>query len=203
MPPARPSLLGQTFGRLTVVAEAGYRKSGSQRVSCWKVRCECGREKVLTGNSLRRTESCGCGRRRPEPPAGKGWCRTCRRFRELDDFYSLRSGPQGHYPQCKKCYRDYVESKRPRIRTTRRKWERRVREEAVAHYGKECACCGEEQLEFLNVEPVRNRGRKKTTAWWLKKNGYPKGFRVYCFNCTTARGLYGHCPHERQIVLGR
>jgi hypothetical protein len=34
--------------------------------------------------------------------------------------------------------------------------------------------------------------------FWLKRNGYPKGFRVLCHNCNSARGLYGYCPHKRR-----
>lgn len=53
-------LVGQKFGRLTVIAFAGKNKRGQ---SLWSVRCECHQEKVVIGYSLRTggTKSCGCG----------------------------------------------------------------------------------------------------------------------------------------------
>ena len=31
---------------------------------------------------------------------------------------------------------------------------------------------------------------------WLKKNDYPDGFEVLCWNCNLTKGSFGHCPHE-------
>lgn len=55
----RIDLTGQQFGRLTVISFAGTDKNGK---ALWKCICDCGTEKVITANSLRRgaTKSCGC-----------------------------------------------------------------------------------------------------------------------------------------------
>lgn len=54
----KKDLTGQRFGRLTVIAEAG--RDGADRC-LWRVRCDCGQEKVLRSNNLQRsTRSCGC-----------------------------------------------------------------------------------------------------------------------------------------------
>ena len=55
-------LMGQKFGRLTVIQRAGFDK---RRNSNWLCKCECGTEKIIAGRSLRRghTKSCGCLRR--------------------------------------------------------------------------------------------------------------------------------------------
>ena len=52
------SILGHKYNRVTVIEE-GYRIT--QRISS-KVRCECGKEFIVTNNSLRQgnTKSCGC-----------------------------------------------------------------------------------------------------------------------------------------------
>lgn len=54
--PAPLNLSGHTFGRLTVVELIG----GPRRK--WLCRCECGQEKIVATNELRRgdTSSCGC-----------------------------------------------------------------------------------------------------------------------------------------------
>ena len=52
-------LLGQRFGRLTAIEEAGKDKHGS---ILWRCKCDCGNECVVVGYSLRRgdSKSCGC-----------------------------------------------------------------------------------------------------------------------------------------------
>lgn len=52
-------LIGQRFGRLVVLEEAGRDKWGS---TMWRCRCGCGAIKVVRGSSLRGglTRSCGC-----------------------------------------------------------------------------------------------------------------------------------------------
>lgn len=54
-------MIGQTFGRLTVVAEAPPRKNHRR----WLCRCTCGTEKIIEESHLKNghTKSCGCYRR--------------------------------------------------------------------------------------------------------------------------------------------
>lgn len=53
------NLVGQTFGRLTVIERVENNKAG--RV-CWKCRCTCGNEVIVTGHDLKNgdTKSCSC-----------------------------------------------------------------------------------------------------------------------------------------------
>ncbi len=55
-------LVGEKFGRLSVVQYAGSRKYKNSSVAMWKCRCECGKEVIVPGQALRqgRTKSCGC-----------------------------------------------------------------------------------------------------------------------------------------------
>ena len=52
-------LIGQKFGRLTVIERCPRNKHGQDM---WLCKCDCGKEKVINGQSLRRgrTKSCGC-----------------------------------------------------------------------------------------------------------------------------------------------
>ena len=56
---ALKDLTGQRFGRLVVLERA---ENNMHRKTQWKCRCDCGNERVIEGNSLRRgvTKSCGC-----------------------------------------------------------------------------------------------------------------------------------------------
>lgn len=88
---------------------------------------------------------------------------------------------------------------------------RALRLEVLAAYGGKCACCGEATPQFLAVDHVHGNGNRHRAYLkaqkvhhlypWLKKNGYPEGFRLLCHNCNMARGLYGFCPHESKIKL--
>jgi hypothetical protein len=55
-------MIGQRFGRLTVLYRNGVRRRGDSNVAAWLCRCDCGRMKTITGNNMRRgdSQSCGC-----------------------------------------------------------------------------------------------------------------------------------------------
>ena len=87
-------------------------------------------------------------------------------------------------------------------------WRDKIKLEVLSHYGGSfCSCCGESHLEFLSIDHIEGGGKKHQqsrvntgqTRWlyqWLRKNGFPPGYRVLCFNCNCARGFLGYCPHE-------
>lgn len=89
-----------------------------------------------------------------------------------------------------------------------REWRVRLRQEAMAVYGESCQCCGEGRYEFLTIDHIYNDGaeHRRTTGCgggaqlcaWLKRNGWPPGFRTLCFNCNSARQFSGECPHARE-----
>lgn len=55
----RVDMLGKTFGRLTVISDAGKDKHGRYKYNCL---CSCGNSKVVCGSKMRKgnTLSCGC-----------------------------------------------------------------------------------------------------------------------------------------------
>lgn len=68
---SKVQMLGQRFGKLTVIAEGGKNKHGRY---LWVCRCDCGMTTgPLNGNNLRRgdTTSCGCWRRETTGKTGK------------------------------------------------------------------------------------------------------------------------------------
>ena len=66
-----------------------------------------------------------------------------------------------------------------------------------------CACCKEKQIKFLSIDHINGGGSKERKAAnyggdiynWLRRRGYPVGYRVLCHNCNMASGFYGQCPH--------
>jgi len=87
-----------------------------------------------------------------------------------------------------------------------KQYYKNLRAEVLAAYGGQCACCGENHVEFLNVDHVDGTGaaHRRTVPGnrilqWLKLRGFPKdGFQLLCWNCNCAKGVYGRCPHESE-----
>jgi hypothetical protein len=85
----------------------------------------------------------------------------------------------------------------------------KLRLETFRHYGgnhPKCVCCGEDNIEFLTIDHINGNGAEHRRSvgsganfyFWLKKNNYPEGFQVLCYNCNCALGHYGYCPHTRK-----
>lgn len=83
-------MIGQRFGRLVVLAEAGVRQAGNARRMWWRVRCDCGAEKEVVATLVKTgtTRSCGCLRSPPE--ADRFWSKV-----EKTDSCWLWKGSRG------------------------------------------------------------------------------------------------------------
>jgi hypothetical protein len=88
-----------------------------------------------------------------------------------------------------------------------RKYNFKIKNEVFSRYSHgatQCACCSETNIEFLSIDHIGGGGCKHRKVVgsginlykWLKKNNYPEGFRVLCFNCNMSYGIYGYCPHQ-------
>lgn len=87
----------------------------------------------------------------------------------------------------------------------RRRYDARLKRQAMLAYGGRCSCCGEDELIFLTIDHLDNSGAEHRRILgrggarlyqWLKARGYPEGFQVLCFNCNFAKSN-GGCPHAR------
>ena len=76
--------------------------------------------------------------------------------------------------------------------------------EVLNHYGNMCACCGEVEARFLQIDHIDGGGylhRKSdpsaiNLATWLVKHNFPEGFQLLCANCNHAK-RFGVCPHQK------
>ena len=150
-------------------------------------------------------------------------CSLCKQTKPLSDF-SPRSGGRvkSHCKQCRREHHDPVkhreayQKRREHILVGVQARRRRYRTDALLHYSNgtmQCACpgCTETRLEFLTLDHIDgggNKDRRRLTKsanrnpgglavyYDLRRRNYPTGFRVLCFNCNSARGAWGYCPHE-------
>lgn len=138
------------------------------------------------------------------------WCSRCKRMLTIESFSRNERGKDGRAYYCKRCMRGYLDERRDDQRNYSRAYNRRLRQEALDRYGRWCRCCGEAHEEFLAIDHVEGNGNNHRRQigstggmnmyLWLKRNGYPAGFRTLCHNCNLAIGFYGYCPHRGGVL---
>jgi len=130
-------------------------------------------------------------------PHKRAYARNRRRTRINDGF--CESCPEPKVPGYAACAHHLA---------LKREKHQKLRREVFAHYGgAQCSClgCDVVEIDFLTLDHINNDGylgrtrvksRGNNLYQWVKKNGYPPGFRVLCFNCNCGR-RHGPCPHEK------
>lgn len=102
----------------------------------------------------------------------------------------------------------YAKDPRSR-RAAAQAWNRRLKLEVLEAYGGACTCCQEAEPGFLTIDHISGGGRRERLAIYgnfynyLKRNKWPKRYRLLCMNCNFAIGRYGICPHVDHKVLSR
>ena len=81
------------------------------------------------------------------------------------------------------------------------------RQLVLNHYGRQCAYCEDKRVYFLTMDHINNDGAEHRRQMnkgkssrsrsgspiyqWLRTHGYPTGFQTLCFNCNSAKAIYG------------
>lgn len=115
--------------------------------------------------------------------SSKGLCNCCGR--------NVKPG----HTACEECLKTIRESAKRRSQADRIT--------AIQHYGGKCQYCGEIEEIFLTIDHINNDGAKhrlevnkskragSTTYAWLRRNNYPDGFQVLCYNCNCTKTTHG------------
>ena len=83
---------------------------------------------------------------------------------------------------------------------------RQIRIQVIEGLGGKCVCCGETERICLCLVHIKGGGRREyqklgSSAMICKlalKEGLPTDkYRVLCWNCNAALGLWGYCPHSQ------
>lgn len=141
-------------------------------------------------------------------------------YEHLDRRYN-KTYTSWHCPECDK-ERMRLRRKAIGVEEARRRQNERyakLRDEVIAGYGGKCSCCGETNPLFLTIDHVDGKVpgepmkvfRGRTTVRpangaamfnFIKKNEYPAGYRVMCFNCNLGRERNGGvCPHKGSVEI--
>ena len=92
-----------------------------------------------------------------------------------------------------------------RVREHNRASTIRRKRVVIDHYGSECVCCHESEIEFLGIDHKNGGGtqhRKEVGGGyafyaWVIRNGFPDDLQVLCHNCNMATAHGRVCPHQR------
>jgi len=136
-------------------------------------------------------------------------CAVCGEEKKPQLFSRSSKAPDGRQYGCKDCHAKALRLYRDRrrhsgIQSYSTLSRQRLRVEVFERYGgAKCYCCGESYYEFLGLDHENGGGRRHriflrgTSIYsWIKRNGFPKGYRVLCHNCNLSIGAYGYCPHK-------
>ena len=114
-------------------------------------------------------------------------------------------------------YQKHKESEKIRGKKYHEKYNKEIKQriidlklEVMAHYSKVisnsdipvCACCKEKHIEFLTLDHINGRKsmnhkpslKADKLCRTLKREGFPKGIQVLCWNCNSAKSDKGVCP---------
>jgi len=72
----------------------------------------------------------------------------------------------------------------------------KARLSCIAAYGDRCACCGETNAGFLIVCDSDNKAVNTNVYFKLRRENFPTGYRVLCYNCHMHIKVYGACQHS-------
>ena len=103
----------------------------------------------------------------------------------------------------------HYQRNRLRLIAEAKEYRRLMKRMVIDHYGKVCACCGEDNIAFLQIDHMNGKGNEHRRAigkssgigfyTWLKKNNFPEGFQTLCCNCNIGRHHNGGiCPHQQE-----
>ena len=104
----------------------------------------------------------------------------------------------------KRKFRVWTEEEKARKREVSNRRGETLRDVVYTAYGSVCACCGEDEVNFLTVDHVNNDGNEGRKVHgtgasfyrWIIKQGYPTDLQLLCYNCNIGKARNGGvCPH--------
>lgn len=121
--------------------------------------------------------------------------------------------PRRFGTKCRECHNEYTKQywklhpeKRQKSSDNYRKDLRLV---VLSHYSNGfmgCACCGEEEDEFLCLDHIDNNGSIERKSMGigvqfykkLIENGFESNLQILCYNCNACKHRVNGCPHKRR-----
>ena len=127
---------------------------------------------------------------------GTKFCPICKEIKPLSGF-TLNPDGSVRKHVCKLCYG--------------RRWGAQIKLEMLEALGWKCACCGEDNPQFLQLDHINNDGAEHRSKYessnhrliWAdaKREGWPRDkYQLLCGNCNYAKEYYDGCPHKTGLT---
>ena len=150
-------------------------------------------------------------------------CSQCGKSKAKYDFYKASIHLDKLRSECKLCtdghskeyrgrssvnpqYKKQYDARDLRRKQTNKLGRDRLKLEVLNAYGGKCTCCSENLVMLLTIDHINGEGTKHRNSItrnsiglyrWLRRNNYPEGFQVLCFNCNRGKHFNnGVCPHK-------
>lgn len=142
---------------------------------------------------------------------GTKWCARGEHDVPLSGWGKHAGRRDGLQVYCKACMAAVNAETRAKDPTRQQRWgakaAEKLKSQVIEAYGGACECCGETHPVFLcldhpdGVPPEhRNADGSRITGGklyrLLRAQGFPAGYRIFCWNCNAAHEILGRCPHE-------
>ena len=167
--------------------------------------------------ALRRGEKFCGGCRLPRPRTSEFFGKASRCFDGMQSRCRIcvAGKKKEHYSRSRDATRPkrlaYSRANRSKLYAYNARWQRErnaaLRAEMLAAYGANCACCGESERIFLDLDHINNDGARHRREMGnqaqvllaLRAAGWPRdAFQVLCCNCNQGKARNGGiCPHVK------
>ena len=130
-------------------------------------------------------------------------CNKCGLSKDLNDFYRDKTKSEGREYICKGCKKNYNNSQG---RNAHYKYNQKLRETILDHYGRWCAYCGStEELQLDHVKgdgAILRRQHDDKPAWhrYLIKNNFPPDCQVLCRCCNAMKQNLTETEFKQHIM---
>jgi hypothetical protein len=156
-------------------------------------------------NRIKRGVCTMCGKRKPTK--SRKACSVC--TSTLSDSHKSRKTKRKVAGVCIQCGKEKavkgtqqcgICADKNRSRQIRARAERR--RIVLQAYGSKCVCCGEMEVDFLEIDHVRNDGAEHRRSnvgnidTWAIRHDFPPSLQLLCANCNRSKEKHGKCIHE-------
>jgi hypothetical protein len=99
----------------------------------------------------------------------------------------------------------YYAANLEKVKAAKKLRHKKLKDQIYDHYGRECACCGENEEMFLTIGHIngdgaahRRRARGAIRMYLdIVRRGFPDDIRIECHNCNCGSFRNGGiCPHQ-------
>jgi hypothetical protein len=137
----------------------------------------------------------------------------------IEDGYCVYCGiqpPELNKKGCTSCLKRKYELQKNFLAensSNQKEYHLKVRQEVIKKYGGRCTCCGESNWAFLVIDHINDdgyqerrdrygsqRGSSHSFFLLLKRSPIREDLQILCWNCNSAKALYGCCPHNKDWV---